>query len=153
MSTIKSSTQASPFPLLDEIGARTLDAVSALAEANQRVVGQLIELTSSAAADRLRTLGELQSAAVEAARGTLAPVNPRETFEAFRQDPFAWYRKSILSVLDGTQRAFKLFETNAQIVSRNAERFQGSAERTGKEIENAVSTCASRLREIYGARN
>src|SRR5262245_44501665 len=109
MSTTKSPTQSSPIPPLDQIGARTLDAVSALAEANQRVVGQLIELTSSAAADRLRTLGELQSAAVEAVRSTLTPMNPRETFEEFRQDPFAWYRKSVQSVLDGTQRAFKLF--------------------------------------------
>jgi hypothetical protein len=56
-------------------------------------------------------------------------------------------------MLDGTQRVFKLFETNAQIVSRNTERFQGTAERTGKEIEAAVSTCTSRFREIYGSRN
>src|SRR6185436_5144546 len=139
--------------LLNQIGGKALDAVSALAEANQRVVGQLIELSASAAADRLRTLGELQSAALDAARGVFTPMNPREASEELRQDPFAWYRKSVASMLDGTQRVFKLFETNAQIVSRNTERFQGTAERTGKEIGNAVSTCTSRLREIYGPRN
>ena len=151
MSTAKTQPQSTTeFPPLNQIGGKTLDAVSALAEANQRVVGQLIELSSAAAADRLRTLGDLQSAALDAARGVLTPLNPREAFEELRQDPFSWYRKGVASMMDSTQRMFKLFETNAQIVSRNTERFQGAAERTGKEIEHAVSTCTSRLREIYG---
>lgn len=155
MSTTKahSQTTTTEFPPLSQMGGKALDAVSAIAEANQRVVGQLIELSSSAAAERLRTIGEMQSAALEAARGVFPPMNPREAFEELRQDPFAWYRKGVASMLDGTQRMFKLFETNAQIVSRNTERFQGTAERTGKEIESAVTACTSRLREIYGARN
>jgi hypothetical protein len=98
-------------------------------------------------------LGELQSAAVEAARGAFAPMNPREAIDELRQDPLAWYRMGVASMLDGTQRMAKLFESNAQIMSRNAERVSGEAERTGKEIEKAVSTCASRLREIYGGRS
>ena len=57
MSTTKTQPQATTeFPPLNQIGGKALDAVSALAEANQRVVGQLIELSASAAADRLRTL-------------------------------------------------------------------------------------------------
>ena len=146
MSTNKTHAQTTPteLPRLNEMGGKALDAVSALAEANQRVVGQLIELSSSAAAERLRTIGEMQSAALEAARGVFTPVNPREAFEELRQDPFAWYRKGVASMLDGTQRMFKLFETNAQIVSRNTERFQGTAERTGKEIESAVNACTMR---------
>src|SRR5687768_1535740 len=64
-----------------EMGARALEAVSAFAEANQRVLGQLIELSSTAAAERLRTVGELQSAAVEAARAALPTMTPRETLD------------------------------------------------------------------------
>ena len=145
-------TQASQFPPLSEIGTKTLDAVSAITEAGQRVGGQIIELWATTAADRLRTLGEMQAAALEAARGALTPVSPRESLSELRQDPAAWYRKGVASMLEGTQRALKLIETNTHIISRNAERFQGTAERTGQEIENAVSTCASRLRELYGTR-
>jgi predicted RecB family nuclease len=139
------------FPL-NEIGAKTIDAVSALAEANQRVVGKLIELSSSAAADRLRTLGELQSAAVEATREVFAPIAPWDAFEDFRNEPSAWYRKNAISALGSVQRMLKLIETNTQIVSRDAQRVQGSAERTAKEIQDAVSTCASRLRDLYATR-
>jgi hypothetical protein len=152
MPSTKAQSQAPLFPV-NEIGAKALDAVSAIAEANQRVIGQILELSSSTAADRLRTLGEFQSAAAEASRGVWAPVSPREAFEEFRQDPVAWYRKGLLSALDGTQRIVKLFETSAQIVARDTERFQGAAERTGKEIQDAVGTCANRLRELYATGN
>ena len=152
MSTTQNPTPTPQFPPLNEIGAKTFDAVSAIAEAGQRVGGQIIELWATTAADRLRTLGELQAAALEAARGSLAPVSPRESLAELRQDPAAWYRKGVASMLDTTQRALKLLETNTHIISRNTERLQGAAERTGQEIENAVSTCASRLRELYGTR-
>jgi len=154
MPTEKSQSQAPVFSLpLQETGGKTLDTLAALAEANQRVVGQLVELGSFAVTERLRTLGELQSAAMEAARSALAPPSPREAFEEFRHDPLAWYRKILLSALSGPQRVLKLLETDAQIVARSAERFQGSAERSSKEIQDAVSGCVSRLRELYATRN
>jgi hypothetical protein len=153
MPTTKAQSPAPHFPPFTDMGARTLDAMSALGEAGQRVGSQMIELWASAATDRLRTLGEIQSATVDATRSALAPVDPRQALEELRQDPVLWYQRSLLSVLDGTQRVWKLVETNAQIVSRSAERFQSSTERTSKEIDSAVSSCASRLRELYSARS
>jgi hypothetical protein len=148
MPTAKTQAQTSAFPV-DEFGAKAVDAAAAIAEANQRVFGQLLDLSSSATTDGLRTLGELQSAAAEVTRGVFAPVNSRESFEELRHDPLAWYRKSILSALDGAQRTFKLLETSARIVTRDSERMQVAAERSAKEIQQAVTTCASRLRELY----
>ncbi|HEV8440449.1 MAG TPA: hypothetical protein VGT40_20355 [Methylomirabilota bacterium] len=150
MPSEKSQPQPPVFSLpLKDIGAKTLDAVSAVTEANQRVVSQLIELGSTAAAEPLRTLGELQSAAMDAARSALAPVGPRDGFEEFRQDPVAWYGKTVLFALDSTERMLKLFETNTQIVTKSVERFQGSVERSGKEIQDATRACVSRLRDVY----
>jgi hypothetical protein len=129
--------------------SNTLDAVSAFAEINQRVLGELIDLSSTAAKEGLRTYAELQSAAMEVARSTPLPVEQRDMFEELRQDPFGWYRQSLMTVVDGTQRIVKLFEGNSQIVSRSAERFQASAERTGKEIQDALTTYVNRMKEIY----
>ena len=157
MST-RSQSQAQPqtFPFatlpIGEMGARALEAVSAFAEANQRVLGQLIELSSTAAAERLRTVGELQSAAVEAARAALPTMTPRETLDELREDPLAWYRKGLGAAVDGTQRLIKLLDSNAQIVSRSAQRFQSTADRSGKEIQDAVRTYAARMREILDTR-
>ena len=153
MST-QSQTPTPPFATLPmvEMSAKALEAVSALAEANQRVLGQFIEMSSTAAAERLRTVGELQAAAVEAARSALPTMTAHEALDELRQDPLAWYRRGLGVAVDGTQRLFKLLDTNAQIVSRSAQRFQGAADRNGKEIQDAVRTCATRVRDIFDAR-
>src|SRR5262245_61871416 len=152
MSTTKGNPQTPPFAPMSEIGGKTLDAMSVLAEAGQRVGGQIVELWAAAAADRLRALGDIQAATVEAARAALSTTPPLEAFEEFRQDPTAWYARSLSTAFDNTQRALKLVETNVQILSRSAERFHGSAEKASKEIDSAVSACASRLRELYAIR-
>ena len=129
---------------------KILDAVSAYAHANERVIGELVELGSSTAREGIKTYVELQAAAIEAAREVSLPAAPpADIIEEARRDPMAWYRKGLQAVADGTQRATKLVETNAQIIARNAERFQASAERTVKEIEGAGNAYVSRMREIY----
>ena len=129
---------------------KILDSVSAYAQANERVIGELVELGSSTAREGIKTYIELQAAALEAAREISLPGLPSaDRLDELRRDPLAWYRKGLQAIADGTQRATRLVETNAKIVARNAEHFQVSAERTVKEIESAGSNYANRMREIY----
>lgn len=123
------------------VQGKVMEAVAAFTQANQRVMGELIELSSHAAREGLRTLGELQSAAMDAARTAPVP-SISASAEELRQDPFAFYRK-------GFQATAKLLETNTQIVTRNAERLQASAERATREIEQAASGYVSRMKELY----
>ena len=144
--------QAPTFQVSD-LTSKGLEAATAFAEANQRVIGQLIELSSTAASERLRAFGEMQAAAVEMARAAMPMGTIREGIEDLRTDPLGWYRRGALSALEGGQRLFKLFETNAHIVSRTTERFQGSAERASKEIQDAVGGYVTRVRQIYNVRS
>ena len=146
--------QATALPeLLADIHTKTLDAVAVLAQANQRVMQELVELSTAAAKEGIRAYAELQSAAIEAARETQAGVaSQRDRMEEFTQDPFTWYQKSLLTAVDGTQKAFRLFETNAQIVTRSAERLQASAQRTGKEVQEACAAYMTRMKDL-SARN
>lgn len=151
MSTSTQSQAPTSTPTIGELGTKGLEAATAFAEANQRVIGQLIELGSVAATERLRAFGEMQSAVVETARAAMPSGALREGIDELRTDPLGWYRRGVLSALEGSQRLFKLFETNAQIVSKSAERFQGSADRAGKEIQDAVGGYVSRMRKIYSS--
>jgi hypothetical protein len=129
---------------------KILDAVSAYTQANERIVGELVELSSATAREGVKTFIELQAAALEAAREISLPGLPQaDMLEDLRRDPLAWYRKGLQALADGTQRATKLVETHAQIIARNAERFQASAERTAKEIEGAGTVYVNKMREIY----
>ena len=131
-----------------EMQGKALEAFSILADMNHRVLQGLVGLSASTAKEGLRTYAELQSATVEAARTPHSPVGP-ETIEALRQNPFAWYQKSLLTLVEGTQKAFRLVEANAQVVTRTAERVQASAEQTGQEIQETLTASVNRLKEIY----
>jgi hypothetical protein len=115
------------------VQAKMLEAVAAFTEANRRVAGELIELSAQAAREGLRTVGELQSAALETAQAMPGDL---------RQDPFAFCRK-------GFEVTGKLVETQAQIIARNAERLQASTERAAREIEQATSGYLSQLKDLY----
>ena len=134
----------------DGMQGKVLETVTALAQANERMVGQLIELSSNAARESLRAIGELQAAAVDTVRAVPMPsVVPTDTLDELRRDPFAWYRQGFEAIAESTQRVAKLVETNMQIMARNAERLQASAAASAKEIEQAASGYASRMKDIY----
>jgi hypothetical protein len=123
-------------------------ALEVLADMNHRVLQGLVGLSSSSAKEGLRTYAELQSASVENVRAPHSPSGAG-TFETLHQDPFAWYQRSLLTLVEGTQKAFRLVEANAQVVTRTAERLQASAEQAGQEIQETLTTSVNRLKEIY----
>jgi hypothetical protein len=132
-----------------EMQGKALEAFSVLADMNHRVLQGLVGLSAATAKEGLRTYAELQSAAAfETARAPQAPIGP-EAFEGLRHDPFAWYQKGLLALVEGTQRSFHLVETHAQVVTRTAERVQASAEQAGQEIQETLATSVNRLKEIY----
>jgi hypothetical protein len=143
-----------PTELFSQMQAKSLEALAAFAETNQRVLQGFVDLSVSAAKEGMRAYAELQSAAVEAARAVAQPADGPgvPTLEELRTDPFTWYQKGLLTTVDGTQWAFRLMEANAQVVTRSAERLQASAERTGKEIQEALTSYVGRVKDIY-ARN
>jgi len=133
---------------LGDLGAKTLDAASAVTGAQQRIIGQMIDMGSSAAGEQLRALFELQSAAIDAARSAIEPGGGA-SLDDFRQNPLSWYGHMLTTSLDGTERALKLLQTSGQIVAKSAERVQASAERGTAEMQDTARACASRLRQIY----
>ena len=158
MATAKSQTEThtdNASELFTQIQTKALDAFAAFAETNQRVLQGFVDLSVSTAKESMRAYAELQSAAVETARAN-PPVGPTvpnfPTAEELRTDPFTWYQKGLLTSIDGTQKMFRLMEANAQVVTRSAERLQASAERTGKEIQEALTSYVTRMKDLY-ARN
>jgi hypothetical protein len=55
----------------------------------------------------------------------------------------------VLESVEGTQKAFRLFEDTAQAMSRSAERLQGTAEHTGKEIQATFARLARGVQSLY----
>jgi hypothetical protein len=111
-----------------------------------------VDLSVATAKESMRAYAEIQSAAVDAARGAQPTTPTYPTPEELQSDPFSVYQRGLLTAVDGTQKWFRLLEANAQVVTRSAERLQASTERTGKEIQEALTSYMSRMKELY-ARN
>jgi hypothetical protein len=141
--------QVSP-EFFTDMQSKSLEAFAVWNDMNHRVLQELVGLSAAAAKESLRTYAEIQSASADAARRYRPAVSEAESVAGLRQNPFTVYQHGLLSLVEGTQQAFKLVEANAQVVTRSAERLQASADRTGQEIHEALSASVGRIKEIYG---
>ena len=129
---------------------RAVEAFSMVAEANQKILRDLVDLSASTAKVGVRLYAELQSSAVEALKeGQDYLLSRQSEIQEAPRDPFAFYQKGVLQSVEGAQKAFKIIESNAQAMTRSAERLQVTAEQTGKEIQATFSQVAGRMKSLY----
>jgi len=132
-----------------QMTGRAVEAFSVLADANQKIMRDLVDLSASTAKEGVRLYAELSSSAVEALKDTQSYLLRRQgELQEAPRDPFAVYQKSVLESVEGTQKAFKLFESNAQAMTRSAERLQVTAEQTGKEIQATFAQVAGKVKSL-----
>ena len=129
---------------------RAVEAFSMVAEANQKILRDLVDLSASTAKEGVRLYAELQSSAVEALKeGQDYLLSRQSEIQEAPRDPFAFYQKGVLQSVEGAQKAFKIIESNAQAMTRSAERLQVTAEQTGKEIQSTFAQVAGRMKSLY----
>jgi polyhydroxyalkanoate synthesis regulator phasin len=137
-----------PNEFLAQLTTRTVEAFSLMADANQKVLRELVDLSASTAKEGVRLYAELQSSAVEAVKEGQSQRRQDELPDAPR-DPLSFYQKGVLESVESAQRAFKVVEGTAQAMSRSAERMQATAEHTGKEIQATFTQLAGKVQTLY----
>jgi prophage DNA circulation protein len=143
-------SKVEPQEVWGQFTGKAVEAFAIWAETNQRVLRELVDLAATTAKEGVRLYAELQSSAVEAMKGGQEYVLGRQTeWQEMQKDPIAWYQRSVLEGIEGTQSAFKLLEGNAQAITQSAERLQASAEQAGKEIQQTFASLGSRLKTLY----
>ena len=136
--------------MLGQFTGKAVDAVALWADANQKILRELVDLSANTAKEGVRLYAELQSAGVEAVKAGQDFVLRRQVeLQDVQKDPVAWYQKSLLDGIDGAQKAFKLLEGNAQAITQSAERLQASAEQAGKEIQQTFASLGTKIKTLY----
>src|SRR5258706_3688271 len=98
-----------PSDFLAEHKSRTVEAFTLYADANQKVLRELVDLSASAAKEGVRLYAELQSSAVEAVKDGQAYVFRRQTdLQGAPMDPLASCQRGLLASVEGAQATFKL---------------------------------------------
>jgi len=121
---------------------RAVETMTVWADANQRVLRELAELSAATAKEGVRLYAELQQAGIEAARDAQATaLRWQSAWQEAPRDPLAWYQRALTDSVEG----------NAQAVTRTAERLQTTAEQTGKGIQESFSEAVTKMRDVYAA--
>lgn len=129
---------------------KAVETLAFWADANQKILRELVDLSANAAKEGVRLYAELQSSSVEAVKeGQGYWLRRQSNLGEWQKDPFAWYQKSVLEGIEETQKAFKLVEGNAQAITRSAERLQATAEQAAKEIQQTLGTLATKVKTLY----
>jgi len=137
--------------LLTQLAGKTIETMALWAEANQRVLRELVELGSTTAKEGVRLYGDLQRAGLESLRETQGWALRWQAGWKDAGDPAAWYQKVMADSVSGTQQAFRLAEESAQAMTRAAERVQATTEQAGKGIQETYAGAVSKMKEIYAA--
>ena len=145
-------TSTSP-QISDLFGRATESAVEVFtlwADANQKILRELVDLSADTAREGVRLYAELQSSAIEVVRDGQASLQRRQAAmsEAVR-NPLGAYQAGLAEAVEGAHKAFKLVEAGAQAVTRSTERLQVSAEQTGREIQSTLTQLAGRVNTLY----
>jgi hypothetical protein len=136
--------------ILGQVSGKTVETMTVWAEANQRVLREMVDLSVGAAKEGVRLYAELQQGAIEAVRDSQATAMEwQTTWQGAPKDPMEWYQKALVETVDGAQKFFRLLEGNAQAVTRAAERMQATAEQAGKGIQETLEATVTRMKDTY----
>jgi hypothetical protein len=131
---------------------KAVETLTAWADANQRVLRELAELSAATAKEGVRLYAELQQSSLEAMREAQATaLRWQSTWQEAPRDPMAWYQRALTDGVEHTQKWLRLVEGNAQAVTRTAERLQTTAEQAGKGIQASFSEAVTKMKEVYAA--
>ena len=136
--------------IFTQSAGKAVETMSVWADANQRVLRELAELSAATAKEGVRLYGELAQSMVQAF-GELQTQSLRwqTSWQDGAKDPMAWYQKAFTETVDGAQKAFRALESNAQAVTKSAERLSSTAEQAGKGIQETLSGVVTKMKEVY----
>ena len=131
---------------------KVVETMTVWADANQRVLRELAELSAATAKESVRLYAELQQSGIEAVRDAQATALGWQTsWQEAPRDPLAWYQRALTEGVENAQKWFRILEGNAQAVTRTAERLSTTAEQTGKGIQESFSEAVTKLKDVYAA--
>ena len=138
--------------MITQSSGKVVETMTVWADANQRVLRELAELSAATAKEGVRLYAELQQSGIEAVRDAQATaLGWQSGWQDAPRDPMAWYQRALTDGVENTQKWFRILEGNAQAITRTAERLSTTAEQTGKGIQESFSEAVTKLKDVYAA--
>lgn len=118
-----STPTANPADLFGQFTAKAFEGLGLWAEANQKVLQNLVDLSTATAIEGVKVYAELQASAVQAVKGGQdVLLGAKGCLNAAQKDPFG------------------MLERTAETVTRSAERLQVSAEHASNRLKTLYTS-------------
>jgi polyhydroxyalkanoate synthesis regulator phasin len=108
--------------LFGQLAGKTIDMLTVWAEANQRILRELVDLGTGATREGVRVYAELS----------------RSAMDTLRESQYS-------------QQAARRAEEGVQVLARSAERLHAEAEQAGRSIQESLAGAVAKLRDLYSA--
>jgi hypothetical protein len=142
--------QQKAYEVFGQLTSKVVETMTVWADANHRVLRDLVELSTATAKEGVRLCGELQQGALETLRSSQASAAQWQgAWGNGAKDPAQLYQRAVMTGVDGVEKAFKLMEGQAQAITRSVERFQTSAEQAGKGIQETYTAAVEKMKGVY----
>lgn len=136
--------------MFGQLTGKVVETMTVWADTNQRVLRELVELSTATAKEGVKLCGELQQGAIETLRSSrAAAARWQGEWSDGAKDPAQLYQKALMTGVDGVEKAFKLMEGQAQAITRSAERLQTSADQVGKGIQETYTALVEKMKDVY----
>src|SRR5213594_4236745 len=101
--------------LLGHLAGKAVKTMTVWADANQRVLRELVEFSTATAKEGVRLYAELQQGAIEVLRDSQAAAGRwQASWSGSAKDPVHAYQKALMEGVESVEKAFKLLEGHAQ---------------------------------------
>jgi hypothetical protein len=138
--------------LFNQFAGKTIETMAIWAETNQRLIGDLVELSTGAAKEGVKLYSDLSRSAIDAIRESqTSTLRWQASWKDAATDPAAWYQKSVNEGVQYAQEAFRRAEENVQALTQTAERLQATAEQAGKSLQESLAGAVSKLKTVYSS--
>ena len=131
---------------------KAIEALTLWADANQKILRKLAEFSAAAIEEAIQFNGKLQSNTMDALKEAQGYcVSQQSHLGDLQKDPFGSYQRNLLGGMQEVQTGFKLLEKNTLAFTQSAERFQATAEKASREIQQACSKLVAETQGLYAS--
>lgn len=124
------------------------DTLGLWMQINERVMREMMELSTNASQQSVRLLADIQQANMQALQELQAEGLRLLSMwpEAFR-DPLHYYQRVCEERLDGFNRTFGLGQRNGEAITQSFERMQSAAQETTRGLQETFRDAGKRMQE------
>jgi hypothetical protein len=123
---------------------------STWADAGGKLFDEMVQLSTHAMKENARVMSELQQASIESlCEMQSAVARWQRMWPSAFADPVRWWQRTMEETAQSAQRTVALTQRTAEVLSHSCQRVQGTAEQSGRALEETIRDATTRMQHLY----